>query len=381
MSEVLRTLRQIGRVTAFVGQLGVPAMGALPPLSTADISPNQPENAVKPVVWPASPNYLRGLQPEISLPGKIASVKPQAPQKQEPLTLTRAICLGDVTGDGRTDIKDLVKVAADYGQEPKTLEDGLFGGDLNGDGQIGIADLTIVASDYGCQEEATPTPLPIETPSLIHESDQIARFFPEFQERITTLSANDRVAIIGANGEEIFFYNLTGKKLGEGGLLRTMWLLANKFAGTSMDIKIGNDVVQINSQRRAFETATFVALADKNDPPSWASSFYGQTSVDTDERGIIRVGSYAIDREGVSISQLTIAELCQAFVGFDAYQEVGCMSIAYAVQSALSGIRYVDYEANLSHMFFQTQERTPVYFGKVPYDFYMEFADLSPFFE
>lgn len=381
MSEVLRTIRQIGRAAAMAGQLGIPTMV---PASAADILPNQSEHAVKPIVWQASPDYLRSLQPiEISLPGETTPVKPQAPQKQEPPTPTQTICLGDVTGDGRTDITDLVAIASKVGQPPETLGDKFFI-DINGDGRITEEDVAIVASNYGCQKEATPTPSPIETPSLIHESDQITRLFPEYQEKIVGLSANDRVAIIGANGEEIFLYNLTGRQIIEGRILNTMWLMQNVIAEISLDIHTTmNPVpVQIHAERQSFTAMTFVALAGSDEKPFWGNNSYGQTRIVTDEEGRVRIGSYAFDGRDVSISQVTITDLCNALVHFDAYQEIGCTSVVYAAQSALSGIRYVDYETNLSNMYSQTPDGALVLPAKLSYEDYMKFAELGgPIFQ
>jgi hypothetical protein len=380
MSEVLRTLRQIGRATAFVGQLGVPAMGALPPLSTADILPNQPEHAVKPVVWQASSDYLNNLQPvKILLPVETSPIippQPSAPEKQEQIQI---VCLGDVNGDGQTDLKDVEMVESKEGKPPETFGEGLFL-DINGDGTIDKNDADIVRANLGCQEEPLPPLAPTEVPSG-KESDQITRYFQAYNDRISALSPDNRFRITAANGGEIFLYNLTGRPVVEGRLLHTIWLLANEFAGTSMNIyRTDIGIVQINSQRQSFEAMTFVALAGSDELPFWSDNPYGQTIGTTDETGRTTVASYAADRGDIPLSQITVAELCQALVGFDSYQEVGCMSIAHAVQSALAGIRYVDYEDNLSNMYLQTQEGPLIYYGKVSYDLYMKFADLGPMF-
>jgi hypothetical protein len=55
-------------------------------------------------------------------------------------------CVGDLNGDGYTDLADLGILLADFGCGPP----GLCVGDLNGDGFTDLADLGILLADFGC---------------------------------------------------------------------------------------------------------------------------------------------------------------------------------------------------------------------------------------
>ena len=57
-----------------------------------------------------------------------------------------SVCVGDVTGDGQTNIADFNILAGNFGNTvaPNTS------GDLTGDGAVDIADFNILAGDFGC---------------------------------------------------------------------------------------------------------------------------------------------------------------------------------------------------------------------------------------
>ena len=55
-------------------------------------------------------------------------------------------CVGDVNGDGRTDLADLGILLADFG-----CTGGSCAGDLDGDGDTDLADLGILLADFGCE--------------------------------------------------------------------------------------------------------------------------------------------------------------------------------------------------------------------------------------
>jgi hypothetical protein len=55
-------------------------------------------------------------------------------------------CVGDINGDGRTDLADLGILLADFGCVPP----GPCDGDINGDGVTDLADLGILLADFGC---------------------------------------------------------------------------------------------------------------------------------------------------------------------------------------------------------------------------------------
>jgi hypothetical protein len=55
-------------------------------------------------------------------------------------------CLGDLNGDGRTDLTDLGILLADFG----CAAPGPCPGDLDGDGDTDLADLGILLADFGC---------------------------------------------------------------------------------------------------------------------------------------------------------------------------------------------------------------------------------------
>jgi hypothetical protein len=56
-------------------------------------------------------------------------------------------CVGDLNGDGSTDLTDLGILLADFGC---TTPPGPCGGDLNGDGNTDLTDLGILLADFGC---------------------------------------------------------------------------------------------------------------------------------------------------------------------------------------------------------------------------------------
>ena len=55
-----------------------------------------------------------------------------------------AILVGDIDGNGKVDILDLVKVASQFGQVGENLL-----GDVNNDNEVDIRDLVRVASNFG----------------------------------------------------------------------------------------------------------------------------------------------------------------------------------------------------------------------------------------
>ena len=55
--------------------------------------------------------------------------------------------MGDLNGDGYTDLTDLGILLADFGC---TTPPGPCVGDLNGDGNTDLADLGILLADFGC---------------------------------------------------------------------------------------------------------------------------------------------------------------------------------------------------------------------------------------
>jgi len=56
-------------------------------------------------------------------------------------------CIGDVNGDGETNVADFNIIASNYGDGPGLSR---IQGDLSGDGFVKVADFNILASDYGC---------------------------------------------------------------------------------------------------------------------------------------------------------------------------------------------------------------------------------------
>jgi hypothetical protein len=57
-------------------------------------------------------------------------------------------CVGDLDGDGDTDLADLGILLADFGCAPP----GPCAGDINGDGRTRLADLEILLADFGCAQ-------------------------------------------------------------------------------------------------------------------------------------------------------------------------------------------------------------------------------------
>jgi hypothetical protein len=55
-------------------------------------------------------------------------------------------CVGDLNGDGRTDLTDLGILLADFG----CVAPGPCVGDLNNDGRTDLTDLGILLGDFGC---------------------------------------------------------------------------------------------------------------------------------------------------------------------------------------------------------------------------------------
>jgi hypothetical protein len=62
---------------------------------------------------------------------------------------TRDDCMGDVDGDGDTDLSDLAIWVADWGCEPPPV----CPGDLDGDGDTDSSDLGILLADWGCPDD------------------------------------------------------------------------------------------------------------------------------------------------------------------------------------------------------------------------------------
>ena len=56
------------------------------------------------------------------------------------------VCVGDITGDGPTDVFDFAVLATNFGQVVPT---GMLG-DLDDDADVDVFDFGIFASDYGC---------------------------------------------------------------------------------------------------------------------------------------------------------------------------------------------------------------------------------------
>ena len=63
------------------------------------------------------------------------------------LSLGGTTCLGDLDGDGDTDLADLGILLADFGCMPPPN----CVGDLDGDGDTDLADLGILLADFGCE--------------------------------------------------------------------------------------------------------------------------------------------------------------------------------------------------------------------------------------
>jgi len=55
-------------------------------------------------------------------------------------------CVGDVTGDGRTNVSDFNILASSFGQSVAPLTSG----DLTGDGFVNVSDFNLLAGDFGC---------------------------------------------------------------------------------------------------------------------------------------------------------------------------------------------------------------------------------------
>lgn len=108
-------------------------LGASQPPGRGAVS-SAPAGVAAPRATPAP--TTRSPQPS---PTAAARVGPTAPR---PTLVAVARLKGDVTGDGRVDIRDVARVGAAYGQEPAVDR----AADVNGDNSVGIQDLVIVAS-------------------------------------------------------------------------------------------------------------------------------------------------------------------------------------------------------------------------------------------
>jgi hypothetical protein len=74
----------------------------------------------------------------------IVNVSPN--QAIEVLQTPPPVCVGDITGDGFTDVFDFGVLLSNFGDPvaPGTL------GDLSGDGSVDVFDFAILAGDFGC---------------------------------------------------------------------------------------------------------------------------------------------------------------------------------------------------------------------------------------
>lgn len=89
-----------------------------------------------------------GLQGSDTLNLIAESVQPRIVVVYADYASTHAMITGDLNGDGKVNLPDLVMLALAYGSKPGDLKWNPMA-DINGDGVVGLSDLTLLAIHYG----------------------------------------------------------------------------------------------------------------------------------------------------------------------------------------------------------------------------------------